>query len=168
MRHFILPALTLLFLTMLSLTSCAFKAPSAVAVLKPAPGNTAAGTVSFAQQGKSVLIKGRFTGLAPGAHGFNIHERGDCASPGGHFNPFGKRHGDLSRPDHHAGDLPMLVAGAAGQAHFEALMNGLSLEDGQANILGRSIVVHAKPDDFTTQPTGNSGPGVACGVIKAQ
>ncbi|MDP3428608.1 MAG: superoxide dismutase family protein [Humidesulfovibrio sp.] len=163
MRHSIL-----LTLTLLSLSACAFKAPSAEAVLKPASGNSAAGSVSFAMRGKSVLIKGRFTGLTPGAHGFNIHERGDCASPGGHFNPLGKRHGDLSQPDHHAGDLPMVVAGASGQAHFEALMNGLSLDDGPLNILGRSIVVHARPDNFTTQPTGNSGPGVACGVITAQ
>jgi len=163
MRRFILLALPLF-----ALSACAFKAPSAEAVLRPAPGNTAAGTMSFVQQGKSVLIKGQFTGLAPGAHGLNIHEKSDCAKPGGHFNPFGKRHGDLSRPDHHAGDLPMVVAGANGQAHFEALMDGLTLENGVSNILGRSVVVHARPDDFTTQPTGNSGPGVACGIIKAR
>jgi len=158
----------LLALSLLSLSACAFKAPGAEAVLKPSPGNTAAGTMHFVQQGKSVLLKGQFTGLTPGAHGLNIHEKGDCALAGGHFNPFGKRHGNLSGPDHHAGDLPMLVAGADGSARFSALMDGLSLENGATCILGRSIVVHARPDDFTTQPSGNSGPGVACGIIKTK
>ncbi|PKN09264.1 MAG: superoxide dismutase [Deltaproteobacteria bacterium HGW-Deltaproteobacteria-8] len=158
----------LLAIILLSLSACAFKNPGAEAVLKPTRGNTAAGTMTFSQQGEGVLIKGHLTGLAPGAHGLNIHEIGDCAKAGGHFNPFGKRHGDLSRPDHHAGDLPMLVAGSDGTARFTALMDGISLEYGPGNILGRSIIVHARPDDFTTQPTGNSGPGVACGVIKAQ
>ena len=168
MRHFLLLAFSAIFLT-----ACAAKGPIAEAVLQPTKGNAAAGSMSFAQQDGKVLIKGRFTGLTPGAHGFHIHEKGDCTAPdgasaGGHFNPFGKRHGDPAKPNHHAGDLPMLVAGADGQARFEALMDGISLENGPANILGRSIIVHARPDDFTTQPTGNSGARVACGVIKAR
>ena len=163
----------LLVLSLLSLSACAFKATSAEAVLKPTRGNTASGTMHFAQQGDRVLIKGQFTGLTPGAHGLNIHEKGNCSAPdaasaGGHFNPLGKRHGDLSRAEHHAGDLPMVVAGANGQARFEALMDGLTLENGPTGIMGRSIIVHARPDDFTPQPTGNSGAGVACGVIKAR
>jgi len=146
----------LLTLTLLCLSACAFKTPSAEAVLKPTRGNAASGTMSFTQQGGRVLIKGSLVGLTPGAHGLNIHEHGDCARAGGHFNPLGKRHGNLSGPDHHAGDLPMVVAGAGGQARFEALMDGLTLENGPHNILGRSIIVHAGPDDFTTQPAGNS------------
>lgn len=168
MRRSILFAISLL-----CLSACAFKAPSAEAVLKPTRGNTAAGNMSFAQQGGRVLIKGQFTGLTPGAHGFHIHEKGDCSAPdaasaGGHFNPFGQRHGDPSRAAHHAGDLPMVVAGANGQARFEALMDGITLDNGPGSIMGRSIIVHAKPDDFTTQPTGNSGGRVACGMIKAK
>ncbi|MHC1701635.1 MAG: superoxide dismutase family protein [Humidesulfovibrio sp.] len=163
----------LLAASLLALSACAFKAPSAEAVLKPTKGNTASGTMTFAQQGDKVLITGQFTGLTPGAHGFHIHEKGDCSamdatSAGGHFNPFGQRHGDPSKPAHHAGDLPMLVAGASGQARFNALMDGITLDSGPGNIVGRSIVVHADPDDFTTQPTGNSGARVACGVIKAR
>jgi len=168
MRKIVLVALVAFFLA-----ACAFKAPTAQAVLKPTRGNTAAGSVHFAQAGDKVRITALAHGLAPGAHGFNIHDKGDCSAPdaagaGGHFNPFGKPHGDPARPAHHAGDLPMLVAGADGTARFEALMDGISLQNGPANILGRSVVIHARPDDFTTQPTGNSGPRVSCGVIKAQ
>jgi Cu-Zn family superoxide dismutase len=145
----------------------------AVAQLQPTKGNTTTGTMTFEQQGSKVLINGQFTGLSTGAHGFHIHEKGDCSaldgtSAGGHFNPFGKHHGDPAMPDHHAGDLPMLVAGADGSARFTALMDGLSLENGPGNILGRGVIIHAMPDDFTTQPTGNSGARLACGVIKAQ
>lgn len=173
MRRCILPALVLL-----SLSACATRPPGAEAIFKPAKGNSAAGTVTFVQQGDKVRIRGQFTGLTPGAHGFHIHEKDDCSplggtnpdrsSAGAHFNPFGKRHGDPSHPAHHAGDLPMLVAGASGQARFDAFMDGISLGIGQTSILNRSIVVHAQPDDFTTQPAGNSGPVVACGVIKAR
>ena len=168
MRQFVLLALSALFLT-----ACAAKGPTAEAALQPTKGSTAAGSMAFAQQGEKVLVKGQFAGLTPGAHGFHIHDKGDCSAPdgtsaGGHFNPFAKPHGDPARPAHHAGDLPMLVAGADGTARFEALMDGISLETGPANILGRSVIVHAQPDDFTTQPTGNSGARVACGVIKAK
>jgi len=168
MRQFLLLASVIALLS-----ACAAKGPNAEALLQPTKGNTAAGTMTFAQEQNMVLIKGQFTGLTPGAHGFHIHEKGDCSAPdgtstGGHFNPYGKRHGNPSTPDHHAGDLPMLVAGADGTARFTALMDGLSLEYGPGNILGRAVIIHAMPDDYTTQPTGNSGARVACGVIKAQ
>jgi len=168
MRQLLVLAFSVLFLT-----ACAAKGPVAESMLQPTKGNTAAGTMTFAQQDDKVLIRGQFTGLTPGAHGFHIHDKGDCSAPdgtsaGGHFNPFAKHHGDPARPDHHAGDLPMLVAGADGQARFEALMDGISLEVGPGNILGRGVVIHAQPDDFTTQPAGNSGPRVACGVITAK
>ncbi len=168
MRQFLVLAFSMLFLA-----ACAAKGPIAESVLQPTKGNTAAGIMTFEQQGDKVQISGQFTGLTPGAHGFHIHEKGDCSamdgtSTGGHFNPFGKHHGDPARPDHHAGDLPMLVAGANGQARFMALMDGISLTAGPGSILDRGIIIHAAPDDFTTQPTGNSGARVACGVIKAK
>ena len=154
----------------LTLSACAPKTPMAEAVMAPTKGNTAAGTVTFAQEGQTVLIKGAFSGLTPGAHGFHIHDKGDCSAPdgtsaGGHFNPTGAHHGDPAKADHHLGDLPMLTAGADGMAKFEARMSGLSLTEGPGNILSRGLIVHASPDDFTTQPTGNSGARVACGVI---
>ncbi len=160
----------ILFAALLSLAACAGKGPVAEAVLKPTKGNTASGVFTFAQEGALVRISGTATGLTPGAHGFHIHDKGDCSAPdatsaGGHFNPFGKPHGDPAKPGHHAGDLPMLVAGAGGSARFEAVMDGITLGDGPGSILKRGLIIHAAPDDFTTQPTGNSGGRVACGVI---
>ncbi len=157
----------------LSLSACAPKTHKAEALLAPTRGNTASGHVAFSQAGRTVLIKGDFSGLTPGAHGFHIHEKGDCSAPdarsaGGHFNPTRTRHGDPARAAHHAGDLPMLTAGADGKARFEARMTGLGLTEGPDSIMSRSILVDARPDDFTTQPDGNSGPHVACGVIRAR
>ncbi|OIN99877.1 MAG: hypothetical protein AUJ49_10400 [Desulfovibrionaceae bacterium CG1_02_65_16] len=162
----------------LSLGGCAatrhiFAPKAAEATLSPTRGNKAAGLMTFRTQAGELLIQGTLSGLTPGAHGLHIHEGGDCGGPGarnagGHFNPTGARHGSPGSPSHHAGDLPMLTAGADGTARFQARMGGLSLEDGPAGVIGRTIVVTARPDDFTTQPTGNSGPAVACGVIRAR
>lgn len=145
----------------------------AEALLQPVRGGAAAGQMSFRQTGDALLIQGAFTGLTPGAHGLHIHEGGDCGGPGardagGHFNPTGARHGSPGSPSHHLGDLPMLAAGADGTARFQARMGDLTLDGGRSSILGRTVIVTAHPDDFTTQPTGNSGPAVACGVIRAR
>lgn len=141
------------------------------AVLKPTQGNSAQGTVLFRQDGDAVVVTAKVTGLTPGAHGFHIHEKGDCSAPdatsaGGHFNPGAKPHGHPEHGDHHAGDMPMLVADAAGMASLTARLPGVSMGgDAASSILGRGVIVHAAPDDFKTQPTGNSGARVACGVI---
>lgn len=161
-----------ILLALLALSACAAKAPPAEAVMRPVKGSATAGLITFTQVGENVRIKAHITGLTPGAHGFHIHEKGDCdatgMNAGRHFNPTNQRHGDPAKPAHHAGDLPMLVAGAAGSAKFEAVMGGISLGPGPANILNRAVVIHAGPDDYTTQPSGNSGPAVACGVIHAR
>lgn len=167
MRKFIV------FAAALALSACAAKGPTAEAVIAPTKGNTAAGSMTFAQDGKTLLVKGMFTGLTPGAHGFHIHEKGDCSAPdgtsaGGHFNPTGAKHGSPSVMDHHLGDMPMLTAGADGSAKFEARLDGLTVADGPTSVLNRSVIIHAQPDDFTTQPTGNSGARVGCGVIKSK
>lgn len=146
--------------------------PSAEAVLKPTVGNGAAGTVSFRAEGNAVVVTARVSGLTPGAHGFHIHEKGDCSAPdatsaGGHFNPTGKAHGHPDHGDHHAGDMPQLVADASGNASLTATLKSVSI-GGAADIVGRGVIVHAAPDDFKTQPTGNSGARVACGVIAAR
>jgi len=150
-----------------------FAPKSAEAQLTPTRGNAAAGLMTLRVQGSELLLQGSFSGLTPGAHGLHIHEGGDCGGPaarnaGGHFNPTGSRHGSPASPAHHLGDLPMLTAGADGTARFQARMPGLKLEEGPAGILGRTIIITAHPDDGTTQPTGNSGPAVACGVIRAR
>lgn len=144
--------------------------PGATAQLQPTAGNTAAGTVSFTQKGDKVLVEADVTGLAPGEHGFHIHEKGDCSAPdatsaGGHFNPGGHPHGNPANPPHHSGDLPMLVADASGRAKLSVELDSIALGAGASNIIGRGVIVHQKADDYQTQPTGNSGGRVACGVI---
>jgi len=141
-----------------------------VATLQPTRGNTAAGTVFFSQQGGDVVLRGRVTGLKPNQeHGFHVHEKGDCSSDdamsaGGHLNPDAKRHGPQSG-EHHAGDVPAIRADANGVATVNTRIAGTLLGSGAADIAGKALVVHAMPDDYTTQPTGNSGARIACGVI---
>ena len=145
--------------------------PSYVATtLQPTAGNSAAGTVWFVADGADVRIRGRVTGLkANQEHGFHVHEKGDCSSAdamsaGGHLNPGGKPHGPPSG-EHHAGDLPALRADGAGMATLDSRVRGLA--DGPSAFAGKALVVHLSPDDYATQPTGNSGARIACGVIAA-
>jgi superoxide dismutase, Cu-Zn family len=145
----------------------AAQAQAATAMLAPTAGNAAAGTVSFTQNGDKVTVSAKVSGLAPGGHGFHIHEKGDCSAPdavsaGGHFNPTGKPHGAPDAADHHAGDMPMLQADANGNAMLTA---DLGIPGGVSGIVGKAVIVHKDVDDYKTQPTGNSGVRVACGVI---
>jgi Cu-Zn family superoxide dismutase len=162
-----------------SLSGCAaFAPPAAVAVadLQPTQGNGASGTVSFVQKGDRLLVDARVKGLKPGPHGFHVHEKGDCGAPdamsaGGHFNPTGSAHGSPAGDRRHGGDLGNLEADAGGNAALNATipLHGVSVAaPGADSIVGRALIVHADPDDFTTQPTGNSGKRVACGVIRLQ
>jgi len=147
--------------------------PRATAMLQSTAGNSVAGIVRFAQRGDKVLVSGTVTGLRPLAlHGFHVHEKGDCSSPdatsaGGHFNPGGQPHGSHTAAAHHAGDLPSLKADDSGVARFAFEADGLSVGGGAGNVVGRALIVHRDPDDYTTQPTGNSGPRLACAVIAA-
>jgi len=150
--------------------SMAAPGPKATAKLAPTTGNTANGTVTFTQKGAKVAVDARVAGLTPGNHGFHIHEKGDCSSgdgmsAGGHFNPLGKPHGNPAVPDHHAGDMPMLVADASGNATLVVELDVMTVGGGETDIVGRGLIVHKDPDDFTTQPTGNAGGRVACAVI---
>lgn len=155
-------------------TGCANLMPpsaEAVAVLAPTTGNTASGTVRFAKRGNTIAVSGEVRGLKPGAeHGFHVHEKGDCSSgdgmsAGGHFNPGGKPHGRHSQGEHHAGDLPSLVADANGVARFSFDSAALDVGAGANDVVGKGLIVHRDPDDYRTQPTGNSGPRLACAVI---
>jgi superoxide dismutase, Cu-Zn family len=140
--------------------------------LQPTKGNKAFGEATFEQVGDKVRVIVFAQGLRPGqGHGFHIHEVGDCSAPDaesakGHFDPLKKPHGDPKSPERHAGDLPMLVANKEGRARLEVDMDIITLRPGPANIIGRSLIIHADPDDFKTQPTGNSGARIACGVIR--
>ena len=145
-------------------------AQSAAARLEPTKGNATAGTVTFTQKGDKVAIEAKVSGLTPGGHGFHIHEKGDCSSgdgmsAGGHFNPTGKPHGNPSAPDHHTGDMPMLVADASGNASLSMELGGMTVGSGFTDFVGKAVIVHKDPDDYTTQPTVNSGARVACGLI---
>ena len=146
--------------------------PSAIATLEPTTGNHARGTVTFRKDGDSVAVTATVSGLKPGAqHGFHVHEKGDCSSgdgmsTGGHFNPEAKPHGPQASP-HHAGDMPALVADSYGTASTTFTLKGVSVSGGIADLVGRGLIVHRDPDDYTTQPTGNAGPRIACAVIRA-
>ncbi|MBQ0930238.1 superoxide dismutase family protein [Ideonella alba] len=147
--------------------------PAAVATLAPTAGNATAGQVMFHEMGGHLMAHARITGLKPNAeHGFHLHEKGDCSAPdgtsaGGHFNPTGQPHGPQGAA-HHAGDMPALKADANGVADVHFHLDGPTIAAGPASIIGRSVIVHAMPDDYSTQPTGNSGARIACGVIAAR
>jgi Cu-Zn family superoxide dismutase len=130
------------------------------------------GTVEFVEKDGGVLVTAHVTGLAPGDHGFHIHEKGDCSAPdgasaGGHFNPSGHPHGAPDAAAHHEGDLGNLTAGADGKADKTLTLTDVTLGDGANSAVGKGFIIHEKADDFTTQPTGNAGARVACGVITA-
>jgi Cu-Zn family superoxide dismutase len=145
----------------------------ATAQLAPTKGNKTFGEATFEEAGDRVRVVIFVQGLKPGQeHGLHIHEKGDCnsgdgMSAGGHFNPHGKPHGLPGGAASHAGDLPALKANKAGRANIQVDLDIITLKPGPSNIIGRAVVVHADPDDYKTQPTGNSGARIACGVIKA-
>ena len=144
----------------------------AIAVLHPTEGNKTKGTVRFTEQGNSVRIVAHVEGLNPGQkHAIHVHEFGDCStadarSAGSHYNPEKHEHGLPEKDKRHAGDLGNLQADAGGKAHLELTVNNISIAGNKNPILGRCVIVHAKPDDGG-QPVGNAGGRIACGVIGA-
>jgi Cu-Zn family superoxide dismutase len=146
--------------------------PKAHVQLQSKSGSAVGGTLSLQQKHDGVMISGEIRGLAPdSAHGFHVHEKGDCSaadasSAGPHFNPTGSPHGMMGPGPHHEGDMPNITADKRGSALVKVLVPGATLDDGPASIMGRAIVVHRDPDDYSTQPAGNAGPRIACGVIQ--
>ena len=159
----------------LVVTACAttpFDSAVAIAKLEPTKGSTTTGTVTFAQRMSRVVVTADVRGLAPGEHGFHMHEKGDCSSgdgmsTGGHWNPDGTPHGPQGEA-HHAGDMPSLVADANGNAKASFSLDGVTVAAGPKSVVGRGLIVHKDPDDYATQPTGNAGARVACAVIQAK
>ena len=145
--------------------------PRATAGLQPTKGNKTEGEVTFEQLDGKVRVSAQVIGLKPDQeHGFHIHEVGDCSSGDGmsakgHFNPYGKPHGQGA--ERHAGDLPNLKADAHGRAHLQVELDTITVTPGPASIVGRAVIIHALPDDYHSQPTGNAGARLACGVIRA-
>lgn len=146
---------------------------TAVADVVDAQGK-AVGTANFVELTNAVRIVLEARGLPPGLKGVHIHETGKCDGPGfttagGHFNPEGKQHGALNPRGPHAGDLPNINIGADGSGRMETSSKLVSLVTGPSSLFdadGSAIVIHAAPDDFQTDPTGNSGARIACGIIR--
>ena len=141
----------------------------AIAVLHSTKGNSVEGTVTFTKSGDEMKIVADVTGLTPGKHGFHVHQYGDCSSPdatsaGGHFNPTDNPHAGHDVAQRHVGDLGNLEADASGKAHLEVTDNMMTFS-GEKSIIGRAVIVHEKGDDLKSQPVGNAGGRLACGVI---
>lgn len=147
-------------------------AKQAVANLASSSGSLVSGKATLVPMQGGVHITGTVGGLPPNsAHGFHVHEKGDCSavdamSAGAHFNPFVATHGRANVGAHHSGDMDNVVADAEGVARLNVHLSGVTLGGGAVNdIAGRALVVHAAADDYTSQPAGNAGARVACGVI---
>ena len=145
----------------------------ATASLTPTAGNEVEGQVAFlvADSKDGVYVRARIEGLQEGLHGFHVHENGDCSAPdassaGGHFNPADTQHGARTDAERHVGDLGNLQADDDGIADVDFRDQELAL-GGPASILGKAVVVHAGPDDLESQPSGDAGSRVACGVLEA-
>lgn len=146
------------------------KAPGATAVLLPTKGSEVRGAVHFSQREGFVLVTGRITGLTPGAHGLHVHEKGNCtaqdaSSAGPHYNPYNAPHAGPRSDAHHGGDLGNVIANVDGESEFTIEVHGITVGPVGNSVIGRSVVVHAEADDLVTQPAGNSGPRLACGLI---
>ena len=148
------------------------KASAATATLEARSGSAVKGEATFGASGGKVTMKLRLSGLAPGPHAIHLHENGDCSDPeakaaGGHWNPGKTDHGRWGEGKFHRGDIGNLEANAAGEATlvFSTDMWTIGGDPG-TDIVGRSVIIHEKVDDFKTQPTGNAGGRLACGVIR--
>jgi Cu-Zn family superoxide dismutase len=151
---------------------CSHTRPSATATLEPtSAASTAHGTVAFQDTGDgNVEVTIDLTSVPPGVHGFHIHDKGDCGNAGnnagGHFNPTGMVHGAPDAVSHHAGDFGNVTAEANGEVHTHFTTHSISLAEGSTtSAIGHAVVLHGNPDDLVTQPTGNAGPRIACGVV---
>src|SRR5205809_976818 len=136
----------------------------------PTAGNKVSGTVTLTPVTNGVQVHAEIAGLTPGKHGFHIHEFGDCSaadasSAGAHFNPTHQPHAGPDAAARHEGDMGNVEADASGNAKLHYVDHQISLANDAKLAIGRSVIVHVKPDDLKTQPSGDSGARIACGVI---
>lgn len=151
--------------------ACATMRPAATATLAPTSGQTANGPVTFTQNADgSVTVNAKLAGVPPGIHGFHVHDKGDCGdngnAAGGHFNPMSTPHGGPSDAARHAGDFGNVEADASGNVNESRTLHGITVEPGPTSVVGHAVILHADPDDLKTQPTGNAGGRIACGVVQ--
>jgi Cu-Zn family superoxide dismutase len=145
---------------------------TAAATLRDAAGQVRA-EAQATEEGGGVRIRIAATGMSSGAYGAHVHTTGACSAPdfasaGGHWNPGGRQHGKDNPQGMHMGDLPNLEVGADGRGTLEFIVPDARLRSGASPLLdsdGAAIVVHAAPDDYRTDPSGNSGARTACGVL---
>ena len=142
----------------------------ASAAIEGRSGSKLTGSAEFMMHGGMMMVTVTVKDAAPGVHAVHVHEKGDCSAPdatsaGGHFNPGGHQHGAPDAKEHHAGDLGNMTVGADGTGSIMVHSGDLSLE-GPNSVVGHAIIIHEKSDDFVTQPTGNAGGRIGCGVIK--
>lgn len=169
------PSLRLFGLTALVLAAATLpsQAQTAKAALKSADGKDA-GSVTLTQAPGGVLLSVSVKGLPAGEHAFHVHAVGKCEAPftsaGGHFNPGNKKHGMMAMDGAHAGDMPNLHIPASGELTVEVMNSAITLEKGKPNSLldddGSAMIIHAGKDDYKTDPTGEAGGRIACGVVQ--
>lgn len=165
--------LALLSLSLLVTGACmsARRGPMAMATVHPAAGSTVRGTVHFQETADgSVEVQVDLTGLPAGVHAFHVHENADCGddgkAAGSHFNPLSMPHGAPSDASHHAGDFGNLTADANREAHTTFITRSIRVSAGPLSVVGRAVIVHESADDLRSQPSGNAGDPIACGIIQ--
>jgi superoxide dismutase, Cu-Zn family len=158
---------------LLSAAALPAAAQTAKAAMKNVDGKDV-GTVTLTQTPHGVLLSLSVKGLPPGEHAFHVHAVGKCEPPfttaGGHFNPGNKKHGMMAAEGEHAGDMPNLFIPANGELTVEVQNAAITLEKGKPNSVfdtdGSAVIIHANKDDYKTDPTGDAGGRIACGVIE--
>ncbi len=144
----------------------------AKAVIEPRSGSTVTGTATFTElAGGGVKVIVDIAKAPPGTHGLHVHEKGDCSDPeaksaGGHFNPTSMPHAGPMDAQHHAGDLGNIEIKPDGTGHLEIESSMLTVKPGASSVVGRSVIFHEKADDLKSQPTGDAGGRLGCGVVR--
>jgi len=161
--------LVLLCLSLLVAGACASaRGPMAMAVVEPASGATARGTIHFQEmKDGSVDVQVDLTGVPPGTHGFHVHEGADCGASGVHFNPNSMPHAGPDAASHHAGDFGNVAAEANGEVHARFTTRSITVHESSISVVGRTVILHADADDLRTQPSGGAGEAIACGPVSA-
>jgi superoxide dismutase, Cu-Zn family len=147
-------------------------AATATVTLQSAEGKNVSGSLVFTQEGDKVHVVANLAGVSPaGLHGIHLHEKGDCSAPdfssaGGHFNPANAPHGCPGDDIRHAGDFGNIEIHPDGTGALDITTDLITLDDGPKSALGKAVILHEGQDDCTTQPSGNSGARIACGVVE--